>query len=731
MERLAQYADAHLEVAAETVASSLLTARSSMGHRAIVVGADREALVAGLADQGSWITGNAAFGKTAFLFSGQGSQWSGMGRELHAAYPVFAEALDAVCAQFDAELPRPLREVMFAGGDELDQTGFTQPALFAFEVAVFRLLESWGISPDLVAGHSIGELAAAHVAGVFSLEDACRLVGARGRLMQELPSGGAMYAIGAPESEVLPLLVDGVAIAAVNGPRSVVVSGLDEAVTAIAEQFRARDIRVKRLATSHAFHSPLMDPMLDAFREIARSIEYHEPTLPVVSNVTGEIAAAEQLCAPEYWVNHVREAVRFADGVQTLRAAGVTRFVEVGPGTALTAMVAESQVDDTTERGIATVRKDRSEPISVVAALAHLHATGAKVDWTALLAPAVQGAPRTDLPTYAFDHQRFWLDDGVSGDAESLGLSNLDHPLVRPGLSLADGDGLVFTGRLSLLDQPWLADHRVLGSVLVPGAALVELALRAGAECGCPVLRELTIEAPTVVPETGALQLQVAVGGLDDEGSRDLTVYWRDLADADDASGEQRWTRCASGRLASDAPWQGTDLVAWPPAGAEPVATDDLYADLADAGLAYGPTFQGLRAAWRRNGEVFAEVALPESAHIGVTRFGLHPALLDAALHALAFAADGVDGSVLPFSFENVALDSVGATALRVRLVLRGSDSATLDLADGSGQSGRLGRRGRAAAGDCGAGEVGSDAAAEVAVSGGSGPGVGIGVGVG
>ena len=394
VERLADFAGERSDAAAVDVAYSLLMSRASMEHRAVVVGADRDALRGGLADSASWITGRASGGKTAFLFSGQGSQWSGMGRELYASYPVFAEALDRVCAHFDAELSSPLREVMFGGGEALDQTGLTQPALFAFEVALFRLLESWGVRPDMVAGHSIGEVTAAYVAGVFSLEDACRLVAARGRLMQALPSGGAMYAVGAPESEVLPLLVDGVAIAAVNGPHSVVISGLDEAVTPIAEQLRARDVRVKRLATSHAFHSPLMDPMLDAFGEVARSVEYREPTLAMVS---------DQVTSPEYWVTHVREAVRFYDDVQALRAAGVTRFVEVGPGTALTSMVAESTPDMT---AVAVLRKDRHEPTSVVAALARLHVVGVAVDWQAFFAPAIPHV--VELPNYAFEHRAFW-----------------------------------------------------------------------------------------------------------------------------------------------------------------------------------------------------------------------------------------------------------------------------------------------------------------------------------
>ena len=643
-----------------------------MEHRAVVVGADRDALLAGLADPASWITGQASTdGKTAFLFSGQGSQWAGMGRELYAAYPVFAAAFDEVRSHLDIELDDEL----------IDQTGTTQPALFAIEVALFRLLDSWGVRPDFVAGHSIGELAAAHVAGVFSLEDACRLVVARGRLMQELPSGGAMYAIGAPESEVLPLLVDGVAIAAVNGPRSVVISGLDESVTAIAEELRARDVRVKRLATSHAFHSPLMDPMLDAFREVASSIEFREPVLAMVS---------DQVCSPEYWVTHVREAVRFHDDVQALRAAGVSRFVEVGPGTALTSMVAEAEAESVLS--VPLLRKDRHEPTSVVTGLAHLYVSGVAVDWTVFFAASVPSSTGDlDLPTYAFDHQRYWLDAGAdTGDVASLGLRGLDHPLLRAGVALAagEGDGFVFTGRLSLRDQPWLADHRVLGRPVVPAAALVELVLRAGAEAGCGAVRELVVHAPVVLPEIGGVQIQVAVGGPDPDGSREFDVFVSDPDGAED----EAWSRRAGGRLAvadelSAAGDPLGDLAVWPPAGAEPVSLDGAYAALAEAGLGYGAAFQGLRAVWRAAGTVFAEVALPEQVQAGVAAYGLHPALLDAAIQAIAFTDRGEDAAAaLPFAFNGITLWTGGATTLRVRIALSGTDTAALDLADGSGR---------------------------------------------
>ncbi len=414
--RLLAHVTARPDLHPADLAHALATTRTSFEYRAAAVGDDAGELAAALSalaageESAAVVRGrNTGKGKLAFLFSGQGAQRAGMGRGLYEAFPVFAEALDEVCAAFD--LGRPLREVIFEDGDTLGETAWTQPALFAVETALFRLLGSLGVTPDLLLGHSIGELTAAHVAGMLSLKDAAALVTARARLMQACPSGGAMISLQASEDEVRPLLRDGVSIAALNGPSATVVSGDEEAAEAIAAEVSSWGRKTKRLRVSHAFHSPHMDGMLEEFTQVASGVEFAEPRLPIVSNVTGALATAGELRDPAYWAKHVRGGVRFHSGVEALLGAGATRFLELGPDPVLTAMTREALPSDRDLFAGCLLREGRPEPRTLVTALAGLHAHGRAVDWR----PLTGGQP-VPLPTYAFQQQRFWLESAVVAD---------------------------------------------------------------------------------------------------------------------------------------------------------------------------------------------------------------------------------------------------------------------------------------------------------------------------
>ncbi|MFI6079343.1 SDR family NAD(P)-dependent oxidoreductase [Actinoplanes sp. NPDC051343] len=631
------------------VAWSLATGRSRLGHRAVVVASGRDALLAGLRDVTA--SRSAARGRLAMLFTGQGSQRIGMGRELYDAFPVFARSLDAAVQELDQYLDRPLLDVTWGDDQELlDRTAYAQSALFALEISLYRLVESWGIRPDVLAGHSIGEIVAARVAGVLSLPAAARLVTARGNLMQALPAGGAMIALEAAEGEVLPLLGPETSIAAVNGPRAVVVSGADPAVSEIAGRFAALGRRVRRLPVSHAFHSPLMEPMLDEFRAVVGELEFSEPAIPLVSAVTGEVGAGP--AAPEYWVRHVREAVRFHDA---LGALGVSRTLELGPDGVLTALVPEDVP------AVSSLRRGRPEVESLLRAAGDLHAAGTDVDWGVVLGG--RGARWADLPTYAFEHRPYWLTPDHAD-------SRPGHPLAGVATTVAGTGEVLFTGTVSAASHPWLADHAIAGTVLLPGTGFIEMVLRAGAEAGCPRLCDLTVEAPLILDDPRVVQ--VRVGEPDEDECRPATVHSRGADDTE-------WIRHASGSVAVNGAAEGEDLLDWPPPGAEPLPLDGFYDELP---MNYGPAFRGLTAVWRSGGDVLAEVALPDD--LAADGYGLHPALADAALHAIAFAGVDQDRLAVPFAFSDVTVHAAGGTAARVR-VEPVDDGYRLTLADRSG----------------------------------------------
>ncbi|MDQ0688007.1 acyl transferase domain-containing protein/acyl carrier protein [Streptomyces achromogenes] len=681
---LLDHLDTHPGIDDLAVARTLTLRRSLFEQRAVVLGTDRETLTAGLdvlaagGTSPDVITATARRGgRTAFLFAGQGAQRVGMGRELYVSFPVFAEAFDAVCAQVGGGL----RDVVFGGDVErLERTEWAQPALFAVEVALFRLVESFGVRPDFLMGHSVGEIAAAHVAGVFCLEDACALVVARGRLMQALPGGGAMVALQASEDEVLPLLEGRgaeVSVAAVNGPRAVVIAGVEAAVTEIADQFRAQGRRTSRLRVSHAFHSPLMEPMLAAFREVAEGIAYDSPVIPLVSNVSGRLAVEGELASAGYWVRHVREAVRFADGMGVLAGEGVTRFLEIGPDSTLTALaraVAEESGDEALF--VATLRKDRDESRTTVAAMAALHASGRPVDWTALLNDTYESV---QLPTYPFQRTRYWLDP-VANPAGRRG----EHPLLSDGIGLADSTTVVATGRLSPRTQPWLGELATGGGSLVAASVLTDLALHAGRGIGAHHLAELRVDAPMPLPTTGEIEVQTVTEAVQGERRWTFALYGRPYdPDAGPADEDRPWTRHARGTLLGgpeDPTGPSSDAseaaAAWPPPGAVPVHLDEVYTD-PDL-----PRSQVLTAVWRLGDEVFAEAALPETAEAEAAGFAVHPALLDSALFVLTAA-----GLPMPHlvAWSGVTLHARAAASIRLHVVPRSTTESGLRLLDVTG----------------------------------------------
>ncbi|MFI8861513.1 type I polyketide synthase, partial [Streptomyces prasinus] len=699
--RLAAHVDARPGVSTGDLGHSLATTRALHGHAAAVLAGDRDGLLTALRALADGEpspavvhAGQTPRGRTAFLFTGQGSQRLGMGRGLYASSPVFAAAFDEVSAHLDRFLERPLKSVLFAPADSadsalLDQTAFTQAALFALETSLFRLAEHHGLTPDYLLGHSIGEVTAAHLSGVLDLPDACLLVSERGRLMQAAREGGAMAALEATEDEVRITLAeydDRVTVAGVNGPRSTVISGDASAVDELTALWRERGSRTKRLPVSHAFHSADMDDVLDEFRTVAEGLTFHPPRIPVVSNVTGELATAEQLTSPDYWAAQIRGTVRFLDGVRLLAAEGVTEWLELGPDGVLTALVQEAL---TTEPGALApaLRRGRDEHQAFATALGLLAARGARLRWDAVF----PDARTVDLPGYAFQHQRYWIQDPArpDRDAAGLGLTATGHPLLGAAVSLADRDEHVITGRLSVRTHPWLADHAVGGVVLVPGTGLLELALQAGEQLGTPGVDDLTLAAPLVLPEQGAVQVQLVAEATDGSGGRPVRIYSRPAGTEGGDDGV--WTLHAQGRLgtAADRP-AADDLTAWPPPGAVETDLTGVYERLTEHEYAYGPAFRNLRRLWTTDTGLYAEVALDEDQRAEAARFVLHPALLDAALHPLLPGVTGDDGrSLLPFSWSAVTVEAFGAVTLRVRLTLQGGDADSptvrLTVADGTG----------------------------------------------
>ncbi|MFI6457765.1 SDR family NAD(P)-dependent oxidoreductase, partial [Streptosporangium amethystogenes] len=696
-ERLASHVEGHREVALMDTAFSLVSSRSVFEHRAVVVGGDREGLLAGLGavalgePTAGVVQGVAdVVGKSVWVFPGQGAQWAGMGAALLEESAVFAGRMAECAAALEPFVDWSLLDVVrqVEGAPSLDRVDVVQPVSFAVMVSLAAVWESLGVRPDAVVGHSQGEIAAAVVAGALSLSDGARVVALRSRLIAERLAGlGAMASVALPVERVREQVAawDGrVSVAAVNGPNSVVVAGEVAAVEELTKRLTEDGVRVRRIAVDYASHSAQVDLIGEELARVLAGVAPQPVRVPMLSTVTGSWLEGAELEAG-YWCENLRRTVGFAPAVAQLLEQRYRVFVEVSPHPVLTVGIGEC-VDETDAVTVVagTLRREDGGLERVLVSAAELFVRGAKVDWRQVL----PGGRRVDLPTYAFQHQEFWPKGtgAGAGNVAAAGLAATDHPLLGAAVGLADSDGVLLTGRLSLRSHPWLVDHVVAGMVFFPGTGFLELAVRAGDQVGCEVVEELTLVAPLVLGETAAVAVQVWVGAAQESGRRSVNVYARPADAADDVP----WVRHATGTLATGSqavvPF---DTAVWPPDGATAIALDGFYDRLAEGSLVYGPVFQGLRAAWwGEGGEVFAEVALPEQAASGAGSFGVHPALLDAALHASTFAGldDSEVGTRLPFSWGEVSLHATGAAMLRVRLSRTAADSVSLVAVDVAGE---------------------------------------------
>ncbi len=651
------------------VAVGLATTRGTFDHRAVVLATSTEEFHAGLdalarrEPAPHLITGVAAPGRTAFLFTGQGSQHPGMGRDLYERFRVFTAALDEVCAELDQHLAaggadRPLREVMFAEPGTVEaglihQTGWTQPALFALGVALHRLVRSFGLTADHLVGHSIGELTAAYVAGVWDLSDACRLVAARARLMQELPADGAMLAVRADEETLLPLLhgyAGRLSLAAVNGPDSTVLSGDGDAVARLAEELAGRGHRTTRLTVSHAFHSPHTEAVLDRFRAVAERVTYHPPAVPVLSNVTGRPATADQLRSPDYWTDHIRQPVRFHDAVRHLATQGVDTYVELGPDATLSAFAQAGGARDGIDvTAVNTLHPQRADTRTLLTALATVYVRGRRVDWAAGLP---DDARRVDLPTYPFQRRRFWL-DAPTGPAIPVAARARpgDHPLLGAPVELAGSAGRWYAYSLTA-ERPWFVpQHRVAGTPVLPATALLEWALAAARTADGGTGSAWTATAVDFIeflrlPEGQSVAVQAAVEP-DGDGWR-----VRAFSRADETWVEHARVAVAAATTAPRPDPVDPEALA---AGLAELDGTDRYAGFERLGIGYGPAFRGLRRLLRGDREALALVEVDEAARDG-DRYLLHPVVLDACLHVVAAFADDGDPLRVPVGIDRITV---------------------------------------------------------------------------
>ncbi|MDE8647603.1 SDR family NAD(P)-dependent oxidoreductase [Rhodococcus qingshengii] len=696
--RLHAYLEQNPAVDLADVGLSLVSTRARFAERAVVLGTDRASVLGGLralAEPDSAVDDLAADivrGRAAsssapvFIFPGQGSQWSAMAAELLETSPVFAaqmhECAAALSEYVEWSLLDVLREV--DGAPDLEGLDVLHPVLFSVMVSLTRMWESFGVRPAAVIGHSQGEIAAAYVAGALTLPEAIKLVTLRARELATV-GVGAMAVVARPVEEIEARMgqwAGRLEIGVVNSPVSTVVSGDLDAIEELTALYEAEGVRVTRVAVKASGHSHHIEPLRERMRTALDVSGTTTSEVAFLSTVTGSDIDTGDLDS-EYWWRNVRGTVQFEQAVRSAYEQGYRTFVEVSPHPALTMRIRET-LDSLGARddvfvGGSLRRGDGGVP-RFMKSVAELHVSGVSLDWVRYFADS--GARTVDLPTYAFQRQRYWLDPtAASGDSGGFGLS-VDHPLLGAAVPEPTSGGVVFTGRVSLRSHPWLADHAVWGSVLFPGTGFVELAIRAGDEVGATALRDLVLAAPMIIPEQESVQIQVVLGESDSSGDRAVSVYSR----PQHVSGFIPWVRHAQGTLSSDPVLTSVpELTTWPPTGAIPVDMDAFYEELAGHGYGYGPSFQGLGAAWKRGDDIFAEVTLPDGVRKDAAAYGVHPALFDAALHTLALVEREDDRIFLPMEWNDVTLSASGAATLRVRMSPVGADTLSLIASDAAG----------------------------------------------
>src|ERR1017187_7835062 len=598
-------------------AAALITTRAQWDHRAVILAGDRDEAITALHSLAAGAPGPQVIhgtagsltgrGKTVMAFPGQGAQWPGMGAELWDTNQVFAERM-AACEQALAPwVDWSLSDVIHQadGAPALDRADVVQPASFAVMISLAALWQAHGLRIDAVLGHSQGEIAAACIAGALTLPDAARIIAARSQAIAARLSGhGAMLSVATTETDarhVLQPLGDKIEIAAINSPAALVLAGPAHALDQAQAAFEARGTRTRTLPVDYASHTSQVDTLQDTLTGTLGHIRTTPPAIPWLSTVTQDWVTGP--VDPGYWYDNLRQPVRFADAIAELSNQGYGVFIESSPHPVLVTAIEET-LQTSAPAVVGTLRRDQGSHAQFLRSMADLYVRGIPVNWAQLIPASRHPVP---LPTTAFQHKHFWLKPTTPTDATGLGLASAQHPLLGAVVETPQSDEVVLTGRVGLPLQPWLANHAVGGQVLVPGTALVELAIHAGDHTGCPMLDELVIETPMLLPVSTILRLQVIVAEQDETGRRPLAIYSRP------ETGDPAWTRHATGYLSDNQAAEGPPvLTSWPPADAHPLRLEDFYDTLADRGYHYGPVFQGVQAAWQGGNETFAEVALPE-----------------------------------------------------------------------------------------------------------------------